>query len=163
MSFRSLLQGYWFTRFLLIVWIVSSVFMLFSLIRIDGIVHGTLYDYGLQFSDAWAQPYWSYARLFYAAFTVPTILSVAALLLSFPRRTTYEKKVFVRTKLNERNIMISCPFCKKVFAKPRVVRDFTEGKGKLVNVCPYCNKKFGCVEDGKDLVTIVGVGKKVVQ
>jgi hypothetical protein len=39
--------------------IIALIFWL----QIDQIVNGTLYHYGLQFSDAWAQPYWLMLRL----------------------------------------------------------------------------------------------------
>jgi len=31
--------------------------------EVDFLVHNTLYDYGLQFSDEWAIPYWTFLRL----------------------------------------------------------------------------------------------------
>ncbi len=31
--------------------------------KVDFLVHSTLYDYGLQFSDEWAIPYWAFHRL----------------------------------------------------------------------------------------------------
>jgi len=33
------------------------------LLRVDGLVHGTLYSYGLRFDDEWAIPYWTFLRL----------------------------------------------------------------------------------------------------
>jgi hypothetical protein len=36
---------------------------LYAFMQIDNIVHGTLYQYGLQFSHAWADPYWNMAHL----------------------------------------------------------------------------------------------------
>jgi hypothetical protein len=40
--------------------VASLVFAL--LLRIDRLVHVTLYSYGLQFDDAWAHPYWAFIR-----------------------------------------------------------------------------------------------------
>lgn len=162
-SFRSLFQGYWLTRVILVIWIVSSGFMLFSLINIDGIVNGTLYNYGLQFNNTWAQSYWSYIRLFYVSLTVPMFLSAVTLLFSFPSRKNGKKQVYARMESPAHDIRISCPSCKKVFTKPLVVLDFTEGKGKLKNVCPYCSKSFASTENGKDFPVIVDLNKKVVQ
>lgn len=34
-----------------------------TLNEVDFLVHSTLYDYGLQFSDEWAIPYWTFLRL----------------------------------------------------------------------------------------------------
>ena len=63
MGFRELLGKSVFTRVILVLWLVSSVFVLLLLSKIDGIVHGELYNYGLQFSFAWASPYWAFVRL----------------------------------------------------------------------------------------------------
>ena len=41
--------------------ILFAVFAL--LLAIDYLVNGTLYDYGLVFSDNWAQPYWLMFRI----------------------------------------------------------------------------------------------------
>jgi uncharacterized Zn-finger protein len=161
-SFKSLFQGYWLTRIILVVWIVSSGFLLFSLNQIDGIIHGTMYNYGLQFNNAWAQPYWSYTRLIYVALSVPMVLSAATLLFSYPKRKNDKKQVHDRTESSTR-ILISCPFCKKVFTKPLVVLDFADGKGKLMNVCPYCSKSFAGAENGKDFAALVDLDTKVVQ
>jgi len=37
--------------------------LLVLLVQIDNIVNSTLYDYGLVFSDNWAQPYWLMLRV----------------------------------------------------------------------------------------------------
>lgn len=37
----------------------SSLVSMFALTRIDSIVHGDLYNYGLHFSYKWAMPYWT--------------------------------------------------------------------------------------------------------
>ncbi len=39
-------------------WFLTFLAFLFSLTYLDYIVHYTLYSYGLQFSLAWAKPYW---------------------------------------------------------------------------------------------------------
>jgi uncharacterized Zn-finger protein len=161
-SFRSLFQGYWLTRIILVVWIVSSGFLLFSLNQIDGIIHDRMYDFGLQFSYEWAQPYWTYIRLVYVALSIPMFLSAVALTFSIPNIKNDRKQVQARTEPSTR-IMISCPFCKKVFTKPLVVLDFAEGKGKLMNVCPYCNKSFAGAENGKDFTAFVDLDAKVAQ
>jgi hypothetical protein len=36
---------------------------LVMIVQIDQLVHGTLYSFGLVFSDSWAQPYWLMVRL----------------------------------------------------------------------------------------------------
>lgn len=47
------------SRFTPIVFIACSLVMLYAYTQMDTIVHGTLYQYGLQFSTTWARPYWN--------------------------------------------------------------------------------------------------------
>jgi len=49
----------------------------------------------------------------------------------------------------ENHMVVSCPGCKKVFSKPLVMLDFSGGKTRLVNVCPYCNRVLGDVDAGE--------------
>lgn len=158
MTLKTFLQGYWLQRIALLVWLVSSAVAMFSMKTIDAIVNGTLYNYGLQFSIVWAQPYWNYARLFYAFQFISIALGVVALLFSFLNKNNspkqpeqkiekpapkHEQKVNGSTvqqaKMNENGIFISCPKCNRTFGKPLTMLDFSDGKAKLVNVCPYCN------------------------
>lgn len=174
MGFRELLGKSVFTRVITVLWLVSSVFILFLLSKIDGIVHSELYNYGLQFSFAWASPYWAFVRLVYVCLAVPSILSVVALVFSFVKRGEGEKPVSksVESKpssgkvqpLKENHMVISCPSCKRVFSKPLVMLDFSDGKTKLVNVCPYCNTILGSAEekDSDSEITIADLDKKVI-
>ena len=43
----------------------SSLLSMFALTRIDSIVHGDLYRYGLRFSYGWAMPYWTMTTLIF--------------------------------------------------------------------------------------------------
>jgi hypothetical protein len=54
-----------------------------SLLQIDNIVHGQLYNYGLQFSNRWALPYWTFlgmSTIFLACIVYLNILSIIYLL-----------------------------------------------------------------------------------
>ena len=46
-------------------------------------------------------------------------------------------------------LLISCPSCKKVFNRPLVMLDFSSGKTRLVNICPYCSHTLGEASDQK--------------
>lgn len=48
------------------------------------------------------------------------------------------------------SMLISCPMCKKTFGKPMVMLDFSSGKAKLVNTCPYCNKILGETDESEE-------------
>lgn len=64
----------------LIVWIASAAVSMYLLTRFDSLVHGELYNYGLQFDHAWADVYYSYSQLMYIALGVPIALSFVAIL-----------------------------------------------------------------------------------
>jgi uncharacterized Zn-finger protein len=151
---------------------------MFSQRTIDTIVNKTLYDYGLQFSNKWATPYWTYARLIYATQFVSIALSAVALASAFLKKDNSDKhapkpeekvdkkvakKIAKQIETNGRNILISCPSCKKVFSKPLVMLDFPGGKAKLVNVCPYCNTVLDKSIEQNDIETIVDPDKEIVQ
>ena len=46
---------------LLVVAVVLNLLGLYLFFRVDGVVHGDLYDFGLVFSGVWASAYWSCA------------------------------------------------------------------------------------------------------
>jgi uncharacterized Zn-finger protein len=168
-------ESAWIMRLVVIVWIVSSVFVMFLVNKLDAIVHGELYDYGLQFSFAWATPFWSFERLIYVCLAVPSVLGGIVLVLDFLKRGKIETPVaksVERKSINGRvqavkgnSMLISCPKCKKTFGKPLVMLDFSSGKAKLVNVCPYCNARLGDAgrdEGEKDVETrVLGPDEKV--
>ena len=60
---------------LLLSVVILDAFSLFFLTRINTIVHGDLYKYGLQFNYAWAGQYWTYSCLFIGSLTIAIILT----------------------------------------------------------------------------------------
>jgi uncharacterized Zn-finger protein len=151
MSWKGLFNGFWFVRVVLVLWIVSVGFVVFLLGRIDGIVHGDLYGFGLQFSPVWAQPYWAFLRLVYVCLAVPLVLSGLVLVFGVFRRGDGVGGRVVRGGVGRRvrgedHMVVSCPKCRRVFGKPLVMLDFGGGKGRLVSVCPYCSHVLGCAD-----------------
>ena len=63
MNFKDFLNSKWLVRILLVAWIVTAGVGLYMLNNLDMIVHGTLYEFGLQFSNLWADSYWMYLNL----------------------------------------------------------------------------------------------------
>ena len=174
MNLKTFLQGPWFQRIVLLVWLVSSALVMFSQKSIDSIVNVTLYGYGLKFSDNWAIPYWTYARLLYATQFVSIALSAVALTSGFLKKdktdkqvskpeAKIEKKVAPRIETKGSTTGTSCSCCNRVVSKPLVMLDFSGGKAKLVNVCPYCNTVLGKAEKQNDTETVVDPEKEVVQ
>jgi uncharacterized Zn-finger protein len=175
MTLKEVLENSSFVRVVLVLWLVSSFFLLFLLGRIDWIVHGDLYDFGLQFSPVWATPYWTLLRLTYVCLAVPSVLSAIVLGLDVWREIKSKKPVSRRSvakragvkvqPLNGNSMLISCPSCNKTFRKPLAMLDFSSGKAKLVNTCPYCNAKLGeeyVKGDEKDVeVGVLGSDERV--
>jgi uncharacterized Zn-finger protein len=172
MTLKTFLQGSSFQRLVLLAWIGSSAVVIISQKGIDAIVHGTLYGYGLQFSTAWAQPYWNYADALYYTQYFCLSLSMVALFFSFLKKSDGKEQVpktpvkalepaHARQETNGRGIVISCSACHKVVSKPLVMLDFSGGKARLVNVCPYCNAILATAEEKKPPETIVDPGEKV--
>jgi cytochrome c553 len=157
-----------------IVWLVSSAFVAFLLNKLDGIVHGDLYDYGLQFSFAWAMPFWSFERFIYICLAVPAVLSAVALVVDIRTKGKDERPTVKHVDIKpgnaakaqngrENSMLINCPKCHKVFGKPLTMLDFTGGKTKLVNVCPYCNHVLSNVEEGDSVDVQAADQEEVIQ
>ena len=162
-----------FIRLVLIFWFVSSFIIMLLLGQLDWLVHNELYDFGLEFSAVWAQPYWATVRLIHLWLVSPSVLGAIALGFDFWKQRNGKERVSRSVgkpaggkvqPLKGNSMVISCPSCKKTFGKPLVVLDFGSGKAKLVNVCPYCNAKLGVAngEDEKDFESVVlGPDEKV--
>ncbi len=146
-------------RIVVIAWLVSSAIVVYLLNKLDGVVHGDLYNYGLVFSTGWAVPFWSFERFIYVCLAVPATLGGAVLVLDFWRSAKGETPIVkhvnnkpvaseVRAPVQaqnakENNMVVNCPKCHKVFGKPLNMLDFSSGKTRLVSVCPYCNHVLG--------------------
>ena len=104
---------------LLLVPVVASaglaVYFLFSL---DSIVHGILYNYGLQFDYDWAVPYWNTLRM------VQLLIGSTAALSVFSFLVVYKMQVQVKPK------------------KPRVIETMTKAE-PTVRVEPKTEPKIG--------------------
>ncbi|HML02100.1 MAG TPA: hypothetical protein VK487_01870 [Candidatus Bathyarchaeia archaeon] len=152
-----LFRKYWFVKVILSLWLVSSIFVLLLLNRIDSIVNVTLYQYGLQPNMNWLDPYWISLRLIYVFLAVPIAFSALVLIAGFAKAGDGANKVYRRVngKLStnqaqiarENSMLIRCIKCGKVFNKPLTMLDFSNGKPRLANVCPYCNHVLGSTDD----------------
>jgi hypothetical protein len=177
MGLQNILSGNWFTRIVLIAWIICAVSVYFLFKNMELIVHGQLYSYGLLASPDWMDPYRILTWLIYISLGVPTALSSIALVSSFfkaekvlekqvtvPQRTTRPPQGNVKMEPprptvreapqkagtgNGNAVGISCPKCKKVFGRSLVMLDFRSGKNRMVSVCPYCNHVLGYTNEEK--------------
>jgi hypothetical protein len=165
-----------FLRLAIAVSIISSAVSAFLLVKLNGIVHGQLYNFGLQFSIAWASPYWDTERLIYACLAISPVLSGLVLAHNFlklkkskvPVARRIETKPIVgerkpaavqapvKTATVDNSMLITCPKCRKVFGRPLNMLDFSKGPAQLVNVCPYCNYILGSAsEEDSDSTRVI--------
>jgi len=79
LSLKSALRNPKYGALVLLVSIVTAVTVYFLLTRIDLIVHGKLYYFGLVFSPEWADLYRTYMWSIYACIVMPMALSGAVL------------------------------------------------------------------------------------
>jgi uncharacterized Zn-finger protein len=161
----------------LALWFISSAFSMVLLNQIDGIVHGDLYHYGLQFSLSWATGYWALERSIYVILTVSMVFGGVVLGFSVLNRGNEGKPISVHPAKpvngrispamrmdNPVALNINCPSCKKIFTKPLTMLDFSTGKANLVNVCPYCSHILGNAGKAeKDDIHIAGPEKEVIE
>ena len=197
----------WVGYLILGIWIINGVLVSFLLTSIDSIVNGQLYGYGLQFSQEWAEPYWTNLHLIYVFLGLPMVLSLIVFGFAFVRvkkhkfgyiirRRKKPLEVFVeqpeakvecgaeqevlveqepgivkeeafeepkrleaapvrasKEKIEGKEsdaVVISCPSCSKFFSRPLIMLDFSSGKTRLVNICPYCNHKLGEVQERRE-------------
>ena len=149
MNVIDVFRKYWFVKVILSLWLVSSIFILLLLSRIDSIVNVTLYQYGLQSSMSWLGPYWFALRLIYVFMAVPAVFSFVVLVAGLGKpsngagqlgRRVNGKFSREQTRMaRENSMLIKCVKCGKVFNKPLTMLDFSTGKPRMANVCPYCN------------------------
>jgi uncharacterized Zn-finger protein len=175
MDLKRLSNNNWLYRAVLATWIASAIIVTLLLIRIDTIVNVDLYKHGLQFSHDWANPYWTYLRLNFIVLGVPAALSLFAVAVGFiPKsKIAAENVAEPQPKLQPVAIQeqkcgenscnntalsgaskpsvadVSCTNCGKTFGRPVVMLDFSGGRSRLLDVCPYCNHVLGSTESGK--------------
>lgn len=148
-SKKSLLQHRWLVRIVLILWVFSSVLMLFLFSNIDRIVHHDLYAYGLQFSITWASDYWGLALAIYVCMIGPAALSIGMLAHDLVRNmnSAHAGKKRNDRQMLEKSMLVTCSKCKRRFNKALVMLDFTQRPPKRVSVCPYCNTVLDSTEE----------------
>jgi hypothetical protein len=169
MDIRDAVSSSTLVKFALVLWFISAIFIVFMLGQIDQIVHVQLYHYGLQFNQAWANPYWTSLRTVYVALILPSVFAGGLLVLNLVSGRGNRLKVVTRKEEKsaasqfqpvtptpqQNNLLASCPSCKKVFTKPLAMLDFSQGKTRLVNVCPYCNHILGSADADDDTVDVM--------
>ncbi len=88
MSYSRFNNNQWLSRILLIAIIAFSGAVMYAVNEIDKIVNVQLYQYDLQFSADWANPYHSFTSIIYAGLGAAIAISAVLLLLGFIKNKT---------------------------------------------------------------------------
>ena len=78
------------------IWTFNGIVIYLLLTRVDTIVNVQLYEYGLQFSNNWADPYWASIHLIIAFIAFPIVLSCVVFVLGLARFTKKVPNIFMR-------------------------------------------------------------------
>ena len=87
-----------FKQLVLLICIANAIIIYFLLTRIDLVVHGDLYSFGLVYNSEWADSYRLFMCSIYACLVIPVVLSGLVLgfsLLDKPNLTQMQRKVTV--------------------------------------------------------------------
>lgn len=133
------------TSLVLILMAASSVILMLLLTRIDGIIHGDLYRYGLQFNPKWALPYWTLTA---SMFGIGWFNIIVALTLQFYLLATGRREA--RTASSQKEVLKSeMPTLPKPIREEKVeIREMETKKLKLKH-----KKKVGARKHQKKKTT----------
>jgi len=140
--------------------LAATVSAVYCLTLLDKIVHGTLYDYGLQFSYDWANPYWMMLRIVEGFIGLAVVFTVVSVVYVY-RKYIYSKPQVLQTGIekSEKRVisssvqepeplseaqrvggLVKCTHCNRVFAQPLRMLDFHSERPRIINICPFCNE-----------------------
>jgi hypothetical protein len=89
------------TSWAVVLMAATSVVLMICLYQIDNIVHGTLYNYGLQFSYNWAGPYWRLTQIGFTVGWLNIIIAFAVQLNSIRMKPKAEQTATANEKARE--------------------------------------------------------------
>jgi hypothetical protein len=152
MSLKSMLASKWFTRIVLVSWIICAAAILVVFKNMELIVHGQLYDYGLLFSPEWADGYRVLTWMIFICVGVPMALSGIALASSFLNFEELPKREDIVPRRAGPPLGITKPgspqasSTRKPLQAQQPVRETVRrvDNGNCVGIsCPECKKVFG--------------------
>lgn len=151
MSLKSMLTGKWFTRIVLVSWIICAAAILVVFKNMELIVHGQLYDFGLVFSPEWADAYSVFSWMIFICAGVPMALGGIALASSFLNVEEIPEARIVPQKAGPpRGVTKTGPQKPRPTQQPRQVQQPVREPvtradiGNCVGMsCPECKKVFG--------------------
>src|SRR3990170_936166 len=102
---RSLDDLGWLSYIVLGVWIINGVLILFLLAKIDSIVHGQLYGYGLQFSHDWDDHFGASVNLILIFMIVPLTLSALVLGIRLAKNMKLNRKYISKFRIRREKVV----------------------------------------------------------
>lgn len=111
----------------------AIIVAVFLLALIDRIVHGTLYNYGLEYSAAWAVPYWI------ALGAISGLLTLTLVAITFIGVLSYKK-----AEEGASNTVFLCKSCGNALTRLSGNINVKESSPRfqILKKCPLCNKKL---------------------
>jgi hypothetical protein len=128
--------------------LIAAVSVAYMLTIIDFIVHHQLYQFKLEFSYDWANPYWMVLRIsmaFLGLIAVSSSINITYFLWKKLRRQEITKPVEETAKADAVPIsagsptLFQCTSCGRSITHPLRMLDFHSQRPKMVNICPFCN------------------------
>jgi len=156
--------------------LVAAASAAYGLTLLDKIVHGTLYNFGLQFSYDWANPYWTMLRVVLALIGLAAVFNVVNSVYVY-RKYIHAKPQVTLSKSEKKVIspsvrepeppsesqrvggLVKCTHCNRVFAQPLRMLDFHSDRPRIISICPFCNEVIPPILRHEE----VERGKKAVQ
>ena len=133
---------------LIIPVLVTFVCAAYFLNQFDSIIHGTLYNYGLQFSYEWANPYWMTLRIVQVFLGLSTVFSVVGFFYLYwayvrvgpkmPRAV--ETKVQTHTAIQKKPSQLFQKQKPRLEPKPEATSENYVDNG--LTRCNHCGKTF---------------------
>ena len=159
MDYKRLAANQWLNRIIIIVTIIIAIITMLMVDRIDKIVNGQLYQYGLQFNSAWANPYWGYAQIIYIGLSITIALSALTFILGLMKRKNKTPEITIKEeqpqpKAKPQPVIQPKPQPAAIQPKPQPVAIQQEKpkqqtsnkppkeKTDTDNFCPNCKKAF---------------------
>lgn len=133
--------------------LISAVSVAYLLTVIDSIVHSQLYQFGLNFSYDWADPYWIVLKASLALLGLTATAASMNITYFFWRKVRKPKAIEqevsrvaeeeAKTEVAPQDAampsLFRCTSCGRSITHPLRMLDFHSQRPKMINICPFCN------------------------
>ena len=128
--------------------LIASVSLVYLLLTIDHIVHYALYEFGLQFSYDWANPYWMFFRIslvLLGLIATAASLNVAYFFWKMTRTPVVIKnsresnKPEVAPPRASEPSLFKCSSCGRIITDPLRILNINSQGPETNEICPFCN------------------------